>query len=172
MMPTEPRRWQARIEIGEEVNWEDVYQTTYVYGETTEQLRVAARTYLLNFNERPSESMIISRGGRLTLFSNGGDHIVGRKTYYYSSDYSSEVEDDEASEKKRIEVGWWYRGESLVRGQVQGSCYDSPQKLNSFEEAVDHFVAFALIPEKGPDYHSRAMVGNNLRLPLLERILR
>jgi hypothetical protein len=110
----------------------------------------------------------IHRERSLTLFSNGGDHIVGRKTYYYSY----EAEDDEAPEKKPIEAAWWYKRESLVRGQVQESFYGSLQRLNSFEEAVDHFVAFALIPEKGPDYHSQAMVGNNLRLPLLEKILR
>ncbi len=153
MMPL--RRWQARIEIVDEIDWEDVYQTTYVYGETTDQLREAARTYLLNLEERPR------------LFSNGGDHIVGRKTYFYSF----ELEDDESS-KKNWEPEWWYQGQSLVRGQIQESFYGPPEKLKSFEEAVDHFVRFALIPEKGPDYHSKAMVGNNLRLALLEKILR
>jgi len=38
--------------------------------------------------------------------------------------------------------------------------------------AVDHFVTTTLIPEKGPDYRSKAMVGDNFRLPMLEKVLR
>lgn len=70
MLATE-RRWQARIEIGEVSRGEEVfYQATYVYGETIEKLRVAARKYLRERNPRH--------------FSNGGDQIVGRTTYFYS----------------------------------------------------------------------------------------
>lgn len=45
------RRWQARIEIGEQGWGEEVYyQATYVYGETIDKLRVAARKYLRERN--------------------------------------------------------------------------------------------------------------------------
>ena len=47
-----------------------------------------------------------------------------------------------------------------------------PEKIESFEDAVNDFVTLTLIPEKGPDYHSKALAGGNLRLPLLEKILR
>lgn len=49
---------------------------------------------------------------------------------------------------------------------------NSSEKMESFEEVVDHFVHIALIPEKGPSYKSRAIVGRDIRLPLVERILR
>jgi hypothetical protein len=50
--------------------------------------------------------------------------------------------------------------------------FQPPKRLRDFEEAVEHFVSHTIIPEKGPDYRSKAMVGDNFRLPLLEKILR
>jgi hypothetical protein len=151
MFATE-RRWQARIEIGKEGWGEVYYQTTYVYEETIDKLREAAHKYLC---ERKPDH-----------FRNGGDHIVGRTTYFYSvkgREYEFEPKD--------LTEGWWYREEILGRDHVKNLSFQ-PQKLHDFEEAVEHFVTCTLIPEKGPDYRSKAMVGDNFRLPLLEKVLR
>ena len=132
------RRWQARIEIGEESWGEEVYyQTTYVYGETIDKLQVAARRYL--YEQKPHH------------FSNGGDHIVGRTIYFYSMkgiEYECEPKD--------LAEGWWYREEVLDRDHVKKLPCQPPEQLHDFEEAVEHFVTCTLIPEKGPDYRSRA----------------
>jgi hypothetical protein len=130
-----------------------VYDTTYVYGDTIVKLRGAARKYLL---ERNPEH-----------FSNGGDHIIGRTIYFYSTKgiaYEFEPED--------LEEGWWYREEILDRDQVKQFPFQPPKRLRDFKAAVEHFVSHAIIPEKGPDYRSKAMVGDNFRLPMLEKILR
>jgi hypothetical protein len=58
-IPATALRWQARIEIGEKGWGEVYYQAIYVYGETTDKLRVAARKYLRE--QKPHH------------FSNGGD---------------------------------------------------------------------------------------------------
>lgn len=152
-MPPTARRWQARIEIGEE-GWGVVYyQATYVYGETIDKLRVAARKYL--------------RGRNPQHFSNGGDHIVGRTTYFYSMK-GTEYE----FEPKDLAEGWWFREEVRDRDHVEQLPFQPPVQLHNFEDAVEHFVSCTLIPEKGPDYRSKAIVGDNFRLPLLEKILR
>lgn len=148
------RRWQARIEIGEEVDWQMEYQTAYVHGETVDILREAARRFLLH--RKPDR------------FRNGGDHIVGRTTYFYSNGEGMDIEFG----SRDLEKGWWYQQESLATDQVKESLFYSPERLIGFEDAVKHFVTYTLIPEKGPDYRSKAMVGNNFRLPLLEKILR
>ena len=147
------RRWQARIEIGEEVDWQVEYQTTYVHGETIDILQKAARRFLLD--RQPDR------------FRNGGDHIIGRTTYFYSDGKGPDIEFG----SRDFEKGWWYQEESLATDQVRALFYP-PKRLINFEEAVEHLIKFALIPEKGPDYRSRAMVGDNFRLPLLEKILR
>ena len=153
MFATE-RRWQARIEIGKESWGEEVYyQSTYVYGETIEKLRVTASRYL--YERKPHH------------FSNGGDHIVGRTIYFYvvkGRKYECEPED--------LVEGWWYREEILGRDHVEKIPFQPPVQLHDFTEAVEHFVTYTLIPEKGPDYRSKAMVGDNFRLPLLEKVLR
>jgi hypothetical protein len=147
------RRWQARIEIGEEIGWQMEYLTTYVHGETIEILQGAARRFLLD--RKPKR------------FSNGGDYIVGRITYFYSDGKGSDIE----FESRNFEKGWWFQEESLATDQVKNSPFN-PKRLNDLEDAVEHLITYALIPEKGPDYRSKAMVGDNFRLPLLEKILR
>lgn len=148
------RRWQARIEIGQESWGEEVfYDTTYVFGDTIEKLRGAARKYLRERNPRH--------------FSNGGDQIIGRTVYFHTTKgiaYEFEPED--------LAEGWWYREEILERDQVKQFPFQAPKRLRDFEDAVKHFISHTIIPEKGPDYRSKAMVGDNFRLPLLEKILR
>lgn len=159
-MPTKPRRWQTRIVLAEydDQGYED-YQTVYVYGETMDTLRVAARAYLLE--KKPSVG-----------FSNTGDHITGRVIYTYSGGLFEDNYFD-SFRGKVLERGWWRRENKMIRGQIQDESSESlPEKMESFEDAVDDFVTRTFIPEKGPDYHSRALVGSNLRLPLLEKILR
>lgn len=75
-------------------------------------------------------------------------------------------------ETKDLAEGWWYREEVLNRDYVKQLPMQPPEHLHDFEEAVEHFVTCTLIPEKGPDYRSKAIVGDNFRLPLLEKILR
>ncbi len=154
-MPSKSRRWQTQISIGKNVssgpNQIDdnmPRETVYVYGETIEKLREAAKTYLLS--EKP------------LCFSNLGDHIAGY-IEYYNLEAQSQV--------KANNGGWWRYEIQLINGQMNAQSA-SEENLNSLEEAVNQFVESALIPEKGPDYRSRAIVGNDLRLPLLEKILR
>ena len=152
-MSASAKRWQARIEIGEEIGWEAEYQTNFIYGETIEILRAAARRFLLA--KKPDR------------FRNGGDHIIGRTTYFYFNGKGLDLE----FQMENFERGWWYQEESMTTDQVNKASF-KPKRLLGFEEAVEHLVTSTLIPEKGPDYRSKAMVGDNFRLPLLEKILR
>lgn len=150
-MPNKSRRWQTRIEIGRkivlspnEIDDNPPREMVYLYGETIEKLREAVKTYLLS--ERP------------LCFGNGGDHIAGCIEYYHSigeSEYS----------------GWGRYEMPIIRGW-KNPLNTLEEKVESFEDAVNHFVESELIPEKGPDYRSKAIVGNDIRLPLLEKILR
>jgi hypothetical protein len=156
-MPSKSRRWQTQIEIRRNVgsgpneidnDWPiEPDETVYVYGETIDQLREAAKTYLLS--------------RKLVWFSNGGDHFVGRVEYHRLKTPSQEKTDD---------AGWWRLEIQLINGRMSENVDED--KFDSLEEAVDNFAESALIPEKGPDYRSKAIVGNDLRLPLLEKILR
>jgi hypothetical protein len=156
MMPATSKRWQTRIEIGKYAGEDFSYHTTYVYGETVAALRSAADMYLLD--EKPAR------------FRNVGDHIVGRITYFYYYE-GMEYEGGSSFPERRLVPGWWYLEEHVIRGHIQQSLHP-PEKLGSFGDAVSHFVTHTLIPERGPDYQSRALVGKNLRLPLVERVLR
>ncbi len=153
-MPAQSKRWQTRIDIHEEdadadIDERPIHEIIYVYGETIDRLRQAVRAYLIARKPR--------------CFSNIGDHIVGYFEYYYH-----EVTTNGSKE----EEGWLLYDTELISGQRQGDIENSPEKMESFEEVVEHFVQIALIPEKGPSYQSKALVGRDIRLPLLERILR
>src|SRR5258708_36334616 len=154
-MSEAPKRWQARIEIGLYSGEEFSYHTNYVYGETITALRSAAYTYLSN--EKPAR------------FCNMGDHIVGRITYFYYYE-GMEKEGGTSFPERQLTPGWRYLKEHLLHSRIE-QIWRSPEKLKSFEEAVNHFVTNALIPEKGPDYQSRALFGNNFRLAFVERVL-
>lgn len=156
MMSEASKRWQARIEIGRYSGENFSYRAQYVYGETISALRSAAYTYLSQ--EKPAR------------FCNTGDHIAGRMTYFYYYE-GMEYEGGFSFPERQLKPGWWLLKEPMSRGHVDQG-WRTPEKLESYEDALDHFVANALIPEKGPEYQSRALVGNNLRLALVERVLR
>ncbi|MHB8600217.1 MAG: hypothetical protein ACYDER_25830 [Ktedonobacteraceae bacterium] len=156
MMSEAPKRWQARIEIGVYSGENFSYRASYVYGETISALRSAAYAYLSK--EKPAR------------FCNTGDHIAGRMTYFYYYE-GMENEGGTSFPGQHLTPGWWFLKESMIHGHLDQE-WRSPEKLESFEHAIDHFVANALIPEKGTDYQSRALAGNNLRLALVERVVR
>ena len=153
MMSTQSRRWQARIETGTKGDWdEDDWQpdeVIYVYGETIDKLREAARQYLLR--KRPSG------------FSNRGDQIAARFDYtYVNKNVPFTPESGE----------WWLYEISLNPKQRLHTLEGPSERLKNFEDAVNHFIEFALIPEKGPDYKSRAIIGDRFQFPFIEKILR
>ena len=153
-MAATARQWQARIEIGQ-AEWEEgeYYRTTYVYGETIDKLRRAAATCLRETNPH--------------YFSNGGDHIIGRTIYYhYNRIHGSWSEPEELPE------GWLYQEASLDHNHMKRLPTRTEEQLRNFEAAVVHFATTTLIPEKGPDYRSKAIVGDKFVLPLLEKVLR
>ncbi len=140
MMSEAPKKWQARIEIGRYAGENFSYNAHYVYGETISALRSAAYDYLSQ--ENPAR------------FCNTGDHIAGRLTYFY---YYAGMENEGGTSfpEQQLTPGWWLLKESMIRGHVD-QAWHSPEKLGSFVDAIKHFVANALIPEKGPEYQSRA----------------
>ena len=161
-MPIVLRRWQAQVELEtSDEHMEPEFQIVSLYGETIDALRATVRAYLLEH--------------RLPLsFNNVGDHIVGYIEYELALKQFTQTEmENSVFSLQSAFLGFWRKEMKLLRNRKQ----DAPEKtetvlLKSYEEAVDDFVATALIPEKGPDYHSKALVGSNLRLPLLEKVLR
>jgi hypothetical protein len=153
MIFTQLRRWQARIEIGTKNDWDEedwqIDEIIYVYGETIDKLREAARNYLLQKN--PSG------------FSNRGDQIAARFDYTYVNKSVPYVP----------ERGEWWLYEISLNPKQKLHAFENPmERLKSFENAINHFIEFALIPEKGPDYRSRAIIGDRFQLPFIEKILR
>jgi len=152
--PTMSRRWQARIEVATMMTRDRSYQAHCLYGETVDKLRQAVREYLLK--ARPER------------FRNVADHIVGRMTYFYSLGVLKE----DGAHAQDLEPGWWCQEESMSGDHIQEPSILPAKRLQNLGEAVEHFVTCALIPERGPDFQSRAIVGSELRLPLLVSILR
>ena len=154
-MPAKWRRWQARIEIIRA----DISpcEMIYVYGETIDKLLAAARDSLRK--KQPSH------------FNNVGDHIVGRFEYCYSN---GKMSVPVATQRAPVilEEGWWVR-ECLLTDHLINTTSGLPlKKLKDLDQAIDHFVELTLIPEKGPDYESSALIEKSLQLPLLEKVLR
>jgi len=132
-----------------------------VFGETVQELRQKVLEFLKK--NRPS------------YFDNYfGDHVAGYQIYAYSDGkMRPPVEWKLDRELFQEDKGWWYYPRQLVSGSLKRD--DStpfPFYLGSFQDASLKFVTSALIPRKGPDYQSRAMVENQLHLPLLETVLR
>ncbi len=135
-----------------------------IYGETLDDLREQVRNYLTRH--------------QLSYFANDGDHIAGPIDYAFSDGINppphdwrqKEVfSDDDFKEQK----GWWFYPRRFVGGRLkfdEGHLF--PFFKGSLEEVVEDFFRRAFIPSKGPDYQSRAMVGKQLQLPLLEFVLR
>jgi len=156
-LPMPPKRWQAKIEIGKVARKEG--RTIEVYGETIKRLGEMVSYRLLS--EKP------------IYFSNFGDHIAEKIVYFYS--YGMRVDEFVPISPEvagSLEKGWWCQEVRMLDSQVQEFPRLPPMSLESLEDAIDHFIEFALIPEKGPDYHSRAIEGSEFRLHLLEKVLR
>jgi hypothetical protein len=156
MMAANKKRWQTQIEIGVYSGEDFSYRTHCVYGQTIPGLRSAVDYYLSN--EKPAR------------FCNRGDHLVGRITYFYYFE-GMEKEGGTSFPERQLTPGWWYLKEQMIRGHIQHAIR-SLEKLMSFEATINHFTSNALIPERGPDYQSRALVGNHLRVALVEGVLR
>lgn len=153
-MRAESKRWQVRIEIWQMIASGLRNHISIVYGESADILRSAAKAYLLY--------------EKLVRFSNVGDHLIGRMTYFFSNGI---LPTDEFQEEL-LERGWWYQREDLTAGHLLETVKRPPEKLGSYEQAIDHFIANALIPERGPEYQSKAIIDCELQLPLLEKIVR
>lgn len=149
------QRWKARIESGE--NFTST-KSSYIYGASPEHLLFMARVRLTNTNP--------------LYFTNGGDHIAGIYRYFYVDKTKAHI-DFLKPEYRNLEEGWWYdRQDMTPENPLYVEREHAPVRLGSFEAAIEHFQKWAIIPEKGPDYQSKALLEKNLQLPLLEKILR
>jgi hypothetical protein len=156
-IPAKKKRWQTRFEISNTYNYAPNPQTIYLYAETLEALLIDVRFHLLGKNP--------------LYISNIGDHIVGRMIYFYVDGRTRSPFFSEHDNRGRQE-GWWCKQERMAGDRTVSSAKVVPLHLESFDNAVQHFTRYAVIPERGPAYQSRAIVGDDLRLPLLEKVLR
>ncbi len=162
-MLTASRQWEMRFRVGMNRgpdNVEHPYEVC-IFGETVKALYQKVLEYLKKY--RPS------------YFDNYfGDHVGGYQMYAYSDGkLRPPAEWRLDCEFFQEEEGWWYYPRQLASGSLKRDDHTPfPFYLGSFEDAVLKFVTSALIPRKGPDYQSRALVENQLQLPLLETVLR
>lgn len=156
-VPAKTKRWQTRFEISNTYNYVPNPQTIYLDAETLDSLLIEVRFYLL--------------GKKPLYISNGGDHIVGRMIYFYVDGRTRSPFFSEYDARGRQE-GWWCKRERMAAGRIVSSPEEVPLHLESFDNAVQHFTRYAIIPERGPAYQSKAIVGDDMRLPLLEKVLR
>jgi hypothetical protein len=163
-MPTTSKQWEVRFVISLSRDSDgDGLNDTYIarlFGETVEALRQEVCAY---FKEHQPD-----------YFETFGDHIAGGKSYMLSDGKIYPPRDWTMDpEVFREELGWWVFSTRLISGVetpvIEGL---NPFYLGSLELAVEDVIKTALIPHKGPDYQSRAMVDNQLQLPLLETVLR
>jgi hypothetical protein len=169
-MPATLRRWEVSFAVSRshDPNYFGPTSVICLYGETVDALRAEVSTFLKAY--QPS------------YFDNHGDHVVGLKMYAYSNgkrtlprEWEAAMEEgkEEYKESFKQQEGWWGFSTRLVSGHEKlDEMLPYPFHLGSFEDAVGDFLTSALIPRKGPDYQSRAMVDNQLQLPLLETVLR
>ncbi len=156
-MPTTLRQWQTRfLIIPTSSDYRAHPEIICLYGKSVDELRQIVRTYLLE--KKP------------LFFSNRGDHVIGQMKYAHSD---GKIIPFFFSEKNNhgIPEGWWYKQEiSFSSSLSQYTANPQPsQRLRDLNAAVDHFITYALIPERGPDYQSKAIVGDNFRLPFLRK---
>ena len=147
-MSSKPKHWQARIFTGEKLD-----QPTFVYGESLDELRVAAAAWL--------------RENKLLEFGNAppGYELSRRVNYAYSDGTRKPVFPlSSFLREETLEEGWYY-----VEG---GKPYSSPQRFADFDEAIGHFTRNALIPEKGPDFKEIPLVEGSLPLHLIKTVRR
>ncbi len=169
-MPATSRRWEVSfvVSMNHAPNNFGHPSVICLYGETVDALRAEVSAYL--------------KAHQPPYFDNYGDHVVGRKMYAYSNgqralprEWEAAMEDSKESYKKSFkqQVGWWDFSTRLVSGYEKlDEMLPYPSHLGSFEDAVADFLTSALIPRKGLDYQSQAMVDSQLQLPLLETVLR
>jgi hypothetical protein len=169
-MPTTLRRWEVSIVVSKshDPNSFGPPSVICLYGETVDALRAEVSAYL--------------KAHQPSYFDNYGDHVVGRKMYAHSNgqralprEWEAAMEEGKEEYKKAFkqQVGWWNFSTRLVSGYEKlDEMLPYPSHLGSFEDAIGDFLTSALIPRKGSDYQSRAMIDNQLQLPLLETVLR
>jgi hypothetical protein len=161
-LATISRQWEVRfiVSLNHSPNYLDYQYPVSLYGETMNQLQQKVRAYLKK--HRPS------------YFDNFGDHITGEKSYVCSNGKIRPPLEWKLDPALFDELrGWWHFSRRYVSGWPQrDDTRPIPYHIGNLEDAVEEFVTTALIPRKGPDYQSRAMVENQLQLPLLEFVLR
>jgi hypothetical protein len=137
-------KWQAKILMGELVD-----QPKVVYGESLEHLKESAAIWLMQ--------------NQPLAFGNASpNHDLSRRfNYSYSDGTKIPVF---SRQTKPLEEGWY--------GVSGESRYSTPQRFETFEKVVLHFIEQAIIPEKGPDYNEVALVEGNLQLHLIKTIKR
>lgn len=122
-MADEVKRWQTRV-------WtEENGEPAVVYAQSLAELPAAAASYLKEHQP--------------LCFSNMHPKSdSGRRATYCYYDGSLDVP-GYVNAEALDEEGWYY---------ISAYAYSRPQKLKSFEDAVAHFVRYAIVTEKGPDY--------------------
>ena len=156
-VPAKTKRWQTRFEISNTYNYVSTPQIIYLYAETVDALLSEVRFHLLE--KKP------------LYISNGGDHLVGQMIYFYVDGHNRTPFFSEYDSRRRLE-GWWCKRERMSAGRIVSSPEEVSLHLQSFDNAVQHFTKYAIIPERGPAYQSKAIIGDDMRLPLLEKVLR
>ena len=152
-----PMQWQVQIEFGEYADGKWFYTLFPIYAQTVDGLMATAQLRIVEKNPKRFRSV--------------GDHIMGRVTYFLVE--SNDVKNDDLLlERKTLEPGWWCQEEQFTLGNTQPSLKLSPKRLNSFQRAMHHFVSYAMIPEKGPEYMSPVFSQGRFHLPVIEKVLR
>jgi hypothetical protein len=161
-LQTTLRQWEARFiaSLSHDPDYLDHQYPVRLYGETLGQLQQKVRAYFKK--HRPS------------YINNFGDHITDEKSYVCSNGkirppFEWKVDPALFDELR----GWWRSSRRYVSGWPQrDNPTSAPFHIGNLEDAVEDFVTTALIPRKGPDYRSQAMVEKQLQLPLLQFVLR
>jgi hypothetical protein len=163
------RQWQTTIEVAHQPLPYLGSEKQCIYGETVGTLLTAVRAFLL---EREPQ-----------YFSNRGDYVTGRFQYYYSDGELRRRDLIEGGESQLLDTfpegmqllkGWWCRELTATPGSVAVEQFaeDSFRWMESFECAVQHFLRWAVIPERGPDYQPKAFGDSGPPLHLLKKVLR
>jgi hypothetical protein len=156
-MPATAKRWQTRFETSNTYNYFSTPATICLYAETVNALQSEVRFHLLE--------------NKPLYISNRGDHIIGQMIYFYVDGHTRSPFFSEY-DPRGLREGWWCKRERMADNRMVSSPEEFPLYLQSFENAIQHFTKYAIIPERCPTYQSKAIVGDDMRLSLLERILR
>lgn len=163
-MITTSKQWEMRFIVGlrkdpDDQASEDV-SIARLFGETVEALRQEVYAYLKE--HQPN------------YFETFGDHIVGGKCYMLSDGIIYPPSGWAMNpEIFRRDEGWWVFSKRLTSGaETPDDERPYPFYLGDLEHAIENFIETAFIPCKGPDHQSRAMIDNQLQLPLLEAVVR